>query len=76
MKELLSYLLENITGSDRFEIDEHIDEDRVTLTINADESLVGLIIGKRGDTIKAIRNLVKIKAALENKLVNIEVLGS
>jgi predicted RNA-binding protein YlqC (UPF0109 family) len=73
MNKLLNFLISGITGSDKFQIDEDADGDRITFVIKAEKELMGLIIGKHGETIKALRNIVKIKAALENKLINIEV---
>ena len=72
MKELLAFILENLTGSAEFEIEEQENEEGKTdLIVKAPEELAGLIIGKQGKTIKNIRRIVSIKAALEDKVVNI-----
>lgn len=72
MKELLAFILENLTGSNDFEIEvQENEEGKVDLIVKAPEELAGLIIGKQGKTIKNIRRLVSVKAALENKVVNI-----
>ncbi len=72
MKDLLIYILENITGSKDFEIDEQeVESGKVDLLVKAPSELIGLIIGKQGKTIKNIRRLVSVRAALENKAVNI-----
>ena len=73
MKKILTFIIKNITGSDKFEVSE-IDEDgRVTLEVNADKDIVGLIIGKEGKTIKNIRRILSVKAAMNNQAVNITV---
>ncbi|OGM05206.1 hypothetical protein A2125_01745 [Candidatus Woesebacteria bacterium GWB1_43_5] len=73
MKKLLEFLIKGITGSDKFEIKESQDGDRIVLDINADSSILGLIIGKQGTTIRNIRKIMSIKATLENKLINVSV---
>lgn len=70
MKELLEYIIRNILGNkSKFEITEQDDGSVVTLTVitSADEG--GLIIGKQGKIIKAIRNILRIKATLEKKKI-------
>ncbi len=74
MKNLLEYILINIFGpKSGLTVTENADENHLELVINAPQTMMGLIIGKGGKTIKAIRNLVKIKATLENKSVSVEV---
>jgi predicted RNA-binding protein YlqC (UPF0109 family) len=73
MKDLLEYLVENITGNKDFEISEKQDDNRSDYEINIDPSFFGLIIGKGGRTIRAIRNLAKVRATIEKKGVNISV---
>lgn len=74
MKELLLFILENITGSKEFEVEEQeTEEGKVDLLVKAPQDLAGLIIGKQGKTIKNIRRLISVRAALENKVVNISL---
>ena len=74
MKELLIFILENITGSKEFEVDEQeTEQGKVDLLVKAPQNLAGLIIGKQGKTIKNIRRLVSVRAALEDKVVNISL---
>jgi predicted RNA-binding protein YlqC (UPF0109 family) len=73
MKDLLEFLISNITGSDSFTIKEEEEGDRINLVVEADPSIVGLIIGKEGKTIKNIRKILSIKATPQNKAVNITV---
>lgn len=77
MKELLDFILRNILGEkSKFEIveeDEVMPGDRqdsiVKLTVKTADDEGGLIIGKGGKVIKAIRNILRIKATLEKKKI-------
>jgi len=73
MSELLTYIIKNLTGTDEFSVTEESLEGTTTLQIKTDPSIIRHIIGKEGRTIKNIRRIVAIKAALEGKTVNIEV---
>jgi len=73
MKDLIKFLISKITGSEDFEIEEGNDEKGLLFTVHAKPDLIGLIIGKEGKTIKNIRRIASIKAAKENKFININV---
>lgn len=76
MKDLLSFLIQKITGStpeDDFDVDEQTVDGRTTLTATVKPDIIGLIIGKEGKTIKNIRKIVSVRAVLESKSVNIAV---
>jgi len=73
MKELLEYILKEITKSDSVKVTEEVDENFSKLTILAPKELMGIIIGKEGRIIKAIRNLLKVRATLEKKGVNVSI---
>jgi len=73
MQDLVTYLVKNITGSDNIHVVESKVEDRTDLAIKAPKDIIGLIIGKGGNTIKNIRRVVKIKASLEGVYVNVFV---
>ena len=75
MKDLLEYLVREITGRKDLEVTEQADAEGgvINLTVNADPSVMGLIIGKQGKTIRTIRNLVKVRATLEKKAVNVSI---
>jgi predicted RNA-binding protein YlqC (UPF0109 family) len=73
MKELISFLVEKITGCKDFVIEENLENSRVDYLIKAPKEIVGMIIGKGGKTIKIIRNLVKVRATLEKKMVGVAV---
>ena len=65
MKKLVEYIVKEITGSDDFTVEETKEEGRVNLVIHASKDIIGMIIGKGGTTIKSIRNIVRVKSALE-----------
>lgn len=70
MKDLLEFIIKNILGKDsKFEIVEEDNGSIVTLTVKTEEKDGGLVIGKQGKVIKAIRNILRIKATLEKKKV-------
>jgi len=73
MKELLEYILKEITKEDSILVTEDVDDNFSKLTIFAPKELMGIIIGKEGRIIKAIRNLLKVRATLEKKGVNVSV---
>ncbi|QQG47260.1 MAG: KH domain-containing protein [Candidatus Woesebacteria bacterium] len=74
MKKLLEFLIENVTGSKNFNVEEISEDDGVVkFEVKIDPQVIGLIIGKGGKTIKNIRRILSIKAVTEKKNVRIEV---
>jgi predicted RNA-binding protein YlqC (UPF0109 family) len=73
MNELISFLTKNLTGIEDYSINETEEEGGINYTISVPQEYVGLLIGRGGKTIKAIRNVVKVRATLEQKLVNVSV---
>lgn len=73
MKDLLIFILKGITGKKDLDVVEETEGDRTHFLIKAPEDSVGIIIGKEGKTIKAIRLLLKVRATLEKKGVAVSV---
>ena len=74
MKDLLTFILSQILGNEDFAVEEAISENGfVTLNVTVKKSDMGLVIGKKGKTIKAIRSLLRTKATLEKIGFTIEV---
>jgi len=73
MRKLLEFLLEGMADTDKFFIEERKEDDILTFLIHAEPEVIGLIIGKKGRTIKSIRNLLKVRATLEKKAVGVSV---
>jgi predicted RNA-binding protein YlqC (UPF0109 family) len=73
MKDLINHIVTGITGNDNISVDENIEDTRITYEIKADKDYIGKLIGKGGRTIRAIRNIVKIKAILDKKSVYVNI---
>jgi len=73
MKDLLNFLLKEITGSSDFSVEQVDEEDKINFNVVANPEIIGLIIGKGGKTIKAIQTLIRIRGRLENKSAFVNV---
>ena len=75
MKNLLDFLVKNITGIENYSIEEETEDSFTRYIVKTQPDDAGLVIGKRGKTVKTIRNLLKVRATLENRGVAISVEG-
>lgn len=73
MKKLLEFILTGIVGDKNFEIEEGEDSSSPSFLVKTPSETTGIIIGKVGKTIKAIRTLLRVKATLEGKGVYVSV---
>ena len=74
MKKLLEYILENILeDKNDLAIIEEEGESFKRLTVNLPADKVGLVIGKRGKIIQAIRTLLKISSIQKGQKFLLEV---
>ncbi|OGM09017.1 hypothetical protein A2W13_00555 [Candidatus Woesebacteria bacterium RBG_16_36_11] len=73
MEKLLKYLVEEITGITDFSIKEKEENSFKTYELLVPAEYMGLVIGKNGKTIKVLRNLMKVKAILDNIRFNLIV---
>ena len=74
MKDLLNYIVTNlVTKPEAVSIDEQTDNGNVNLSLTVDPQDMGLIIGKNGQTIRAIRKLLTVRAIAENVRVNLQL---
>jgi uncharacterized protein len=73
MKELTEFIVKRIVTEGKYEISESDQEGQTMIEIKASPDTIGLIIGKGGNTIKAIQTLLRVKGRLENKLVSVNV---
>lgn len=80
MQDLLNYMLKGLLGDTKYDVVESTEEStegmesgRLLYTIKTDQENIGLIIGKGGKMIKALRNVLKIRATLEKKAVSVNV---
>ena len=71
----LTYILENIVEDTKeLSIESRIDELGVLLTVSVSEKDMGKIIGKSGQTIKAIRTLLRIIGGNSSQRINLKIL--
>lgn len=74
MKDLLNFIVTSIvTKPDEIKIDEEVSEDGINLLLTVDPSDMGIVIGKSGQTIRAIRKLLTVRAIAENVRVNMQL---
>ena len=76
MKNLLSYILNNILDNKDIKIDEEEQDGFLNLKITAPKESMGKIIGKNGRIINSIKNVIKIKAIKEDKRIDVQVVES
>ena len=73
-KEFLEFVVKAIVATpDEVKVDRIIDERGVLLTLSINPQDMGYVIGKRGQTAKAIRTLLKIVGAKNNARVNLKI---
>lgn len=71
----LKYVLEEVCEDlDQLNIDQVEDDLGVLLTVSVSDTDMGKLIGKGGQTIKALRTLLRIIGGNANKRVNLKVL--
>lgn len=72
MKDLLSYIIEGITGAPP-DIEEESSDGIINFVVNVPTDQVGFVIGRGGKTINAIKNILKIRAIKENVRIDIQI---
>lgn len=74
MLNLLEYLVRQVTGNDQIEVTVSENEGVNTYTVHAPKEVMGLLIGKEGKTIRAIRALARARAIIDQEkvFVNLE----
>ena len=71
----LRFVLEAlIEDKDQLSIDPTVDELGVLLTVSVSERDMGKLIGKNGQTVKALRTLLRIIGGASNQRVNLKIL--
>jgi len=76
MKKLLEYIIEKGLGIKDYEIKEGKEESVVNYELVVPSESIGLVIGKKGRTIKIIRNILKVRAILDKVRFNLTVSSS
>ncbi|MCJ7804878.1 RNA-binding protein [Candidatus Shapirobacteria bacterium CG07_land_8_20_14_0_80_39_12] len=74
MKKLLEFLLKAIVDHpDDVVVEEKEEEGQLNLNLQANPEDIKIIIGKNGRTIKALRELLKMRAIKEKRKVNLNL---
>lgn len=74
MKDLLDYIVKNLVSKpEAVQIDQQINHGEVNLSLTVDSTDMGMVIGKEGQIIKAIRKLLVVRAIAENIRVNLQL---
>lgn len=74
MKDLLEFIVTNlVTKPEAVTVEEQSQDGNVDLLLTVDPEDMGLIIGKSGQTIRAIRKLLTVRAIAENVRVNLQL---
>lgn len=75
MKDLVEYIVKSIVNNQEavVVIQEQGSDGEVKLTLTVDPSDMGLVIGKNGQTIKAVRKLLTVRAMAENQRVYLQI---
>ncbi|MBU0999855.1 KH domain-containing protein [Patescibacteria group bacterium] len=74
MEELLNLIVTNlVTKPEAVSIEKQNDNDSINLNLTVDQTDMGLIIGKNGQTIRAIRKLLTVRAIAENVRITLQL---
>lgn len=74
MKDLLNFIVTSlVTKPEAVVIEEQKEEGTINLNLTVDPTDMGLVIGKSGQTIRAIRKLLTVRAIAENVRVNLQL---
>jgi uncharacterized protein len=73
-QEFLEYVIKSLVDNpDKIEIDRTVDEMGVLLTLKVGQEDMGKIIGRDGNTAKAIRTLLRVVGMKKNARVNLKI---
>lgn len=74
MRDLVDYVAKQLVSKpDEVSVEENVMDEGVNLVLKVDPSDMGIIIGKSGQTIKALRKLLLVRAIADGKRVNLEL---
>lgn len=74
MEDLIKLLVEPLVENpDEIKVEKHQDGNNITFNLIVPQKDIAKVIGKEGRMVKAIKNLLKIRAIKENVFVNLEV---
>ena len=74
MKDLLEYIVKSIVAApDAVKISEETSEDGLLIKLEVAPDDKGRVIGRQGRVAKALRTLLRVKAAKDNTRVRLEI---
>lgn len=74
-QEFIEYVIKAIVDTpDAVKVERKIDEMGVLLTLAVDPADMGKVIGKEGNTARALRTLLRVLGAKNNARVNLKIL--
>lgn len=74
MKDLLEYIVKNLVSKpEAVSVEENTENGNINLTLTVDPADMGIVIGKTGQTVKAIRKLLTVRAIAENVRVSLQL---
>ena len=62
-----------VNNPDSVKVTRTVDERGVLMTLDVDPGDIGYVIGRQGNTVRAIRTLLKVVGAKNNALVNLKI---
>ena len=62
-----------VNHPDKVKVTRTVDERGVLITLDVEPTDIGYVIGRRGNTVRAIRTLLKVVGAKNNALVNLKI---
>ena len=73
-KEFVEYIVKAIVGNpDDVKVERIVDERGVLISLHLNPSDMGFVIGRQGQTARAIRTLLKIVGTKNNARVNLKI---
>lgn len=73
-KEFLEYVVKSLVDHpEKVKVDRKVDEMGVLLTLDIDPEDMGKVIGRMGNTAKAIRTLLRVVGMKNNARVNLKI---
>lgn len=73
-KDFLEYVIKSLVDNpDDVQIDRKVDEMGVLLTLKVNPQNMGQVIGRNGNTAKAIRTLLRVVGMKHNARVNLKI---
>ncbi len=74
MREFIEFIAKNLVDEpDSVQVEESVDENKVTLRLKVSKNDLGKVIGKQGKTAKSMRTLLTAVAAKHNKSGHLEI---